>query len=197
MVNKCLSIRPLISEFVDGTLSSDRVWSVQLHMSICPECAQIASSLGKTVDLVRGASPQPLSAGFDATLANRLVAARSQREQALQRSPLSRILFLLCARVAVDSPGIRHGLKVSAPLIVAATVMAFMVAFATSGPGARTGAMVAPDRNQVFINACQHEHADFVSAQPFADPSAQALMQRQTDDSLAKEGAVLLGSGNI
>lgn len=168
-----------------------------MHMSICPECAQIARILGKTVDLLRGATPQPVSAGFDATLAHRLAIARRQREQALQRSPLSRILFLLRARVAVDVADIRHGLRLSAPLIVAATVMAFMVAFATSGPGARPGAIGTLDGNQVFANACQHEHTDYVSAQPFADPSAQALMQRQTDDSLAKEGAVLLGSGNI
>jgi len=197
MAIKCSYVRPLISEYVDGVLANDKAWRVQLHVSVCPDCAEIAKNLAQTVGMLRSVRPAQMSSGFDAALASRLAAARAEKESALQRSWLSSILFSLRARLAVDEPEIRHGVRLSAPLIVAASVLAFMVAFSPTSRGTHPVAVVAPDTSQAFVKECVHDHDSYMIGQPFSDPSAQALMERQNDDSLAREGAVLLGSGNI
>lgn len=168
-----------------------------MHLTVCPDCDRIAKTLGQTVELLHTVSPALPSQGFDASLAQRLAAARAQRDHAVRRSWFSRMAFDLRARLSVDAPAIRAGVRISAPLVVAASVLAFMVAFNPAGPASHTAPPAAGDVSQGFAPACQHEQESYISSQPFADPSAQALMQRQTDDSLAKEGAVLLGSGNI
>lgn len=187
----------MLSEFIDGALDSEGAWTVRMHVSSCQSCAEDLRLLEGTVSLLRSTSQPQLSERFDASLALRIEAARHLREESIHGSVVSRTLFGLRSSLSANRFAIGRALRLSAPVVAGACVMAFLIVSAPSGTVMRAPKAVAVNDTSGFVKACQHEQQSYLAGQPFADPSAQALMQRQTDDALSREGAVLLGSGNI
>ncbi|HEY3331119.1 MAG TPA: zf-HC2 domain-containing protein [Capsulimonadaceae bacterium] len=193
---QCNSFRPMISEYLDNSLSADKMWKVQMHLSICPDCAKLAESLSETVTLIRQLPAQTLSPSFDTNLASRIAEAAKQKQQ-LARAPwVIRAARQVSTAFSTDSIIYSRKYRLTAPVALATAMLG--VALLLSSPSQvappETHA-VAPD--SAFATACMHQNHTYISGQPFADPSAQALLQRQADDHLRRDGAALLGSENI
>jgi len=192
---KCTHIRPMLSDYLDGALSNDATWQVKMHLTVCQECADLAASLGKTVALINTVSAPSLSANFDSGLTSRVQVLAEQRKSAKAGFWLSRL-----ARRVTDGFSYMYVMsdrrvRVSAPIALA-TVMLGMLALFTSPANVPNVQSAAP-ADQGFTEACIHQNHTYISGQAFADPSAQALSQRQSDNNIGQQGADLLGSGSI
>ncbi|MDX1931685.1 MAG: zf-HC2 domain-containing protein [Capsulimonadales bacterium] len=68
----CNSIRPLLSEYVDGMLDENRTWEIKKHLVTCSVCARVADDFSKTARLLASLPPEQPSANFEEMLARRL-----------------------------------------------------------------------------------------------------------------------------
>lgn len=185
MDKNCRTIKPMLSAYVDGSLPSDRAWTVKMHLSACADCAAEASALDRAVSLLRSARAPRLSAGFDAALKERIAGIEPAKTRALSGSPLSRSAYSLRNWLSNMTRLQRLRLAVSTPLLaaaIAATLFFAMPRTATINSGA--GAAMDPS----FAAACVSDHGSFVAGQPLADPSAQALEQHVDTRSIASDG---------
>lgn len=82
-MNDCKKTQPLLSEYVDGTLSGDDAWSVKLHLASCAVCSQVADEISATASLLRGLPRLDTSDAFEDALARRLA------NQVLQPRPMT------------------------------------------------------------------------------------------------------------
>jgi hypothetical protein len=168
-----------------------------MHLSVCTECAAFAKSLQQTVTLLKATTTPSLSPDFDQVLAAKLAAVAAEREAALKAPRF--VKWLNRMRTAVTFPAMTTGerLRLAAPVAVASVMLGFLAFSNPTGIVSTSTGAPLPATDAGFAIACVHQSHTYLSGQPFADPSAQALMQRQTDDSLAQSGANLLGDGKI
>jgi anti-sigma factor RsiW len=68
----CKKIQPLLSEYVDGTLTDQTAWDVKMHVTTCAVCSRVAEELNATANLLRSVPKLEPSANFEAMLAQRL-----------------------------------------------------------------------------------------------------------------------------
>jgi anti-sigma factor RsiW len=68
----CNSIRPLLSEYVDGALDDNLTWEVKMHLSTCSVCEKVTSDFSATARLLSALPQAQPSANFEALLAKRL-----------------------------------------------------------------------------------------------------------------------------
>lgn len=60
---RCRDVLADLSEYLDGTLSAERVAAIQAHLAACDTCARFGGDVGAIVAALRAGSP---SAVFDA-----------------------------------------------------------------------------------------------------------------------------------
>jgi anti-sigma factor RsiW len=167
-IRDCKRIQPLLSEYVDGTLTEEQAWTVQMHVSTCAVCSQIAEDFTATTRLL-AALPEPkLSENFEAMLAKRLA------DESLQPQPLT--LWTRCKSVIVEAwhrPSVRMGMATGTVLAMIVP-MAF---FATSKgivPGKAPVATATPEVIMGSTNSLEQlltEHVTYASSEPFSEHS--------------------------
>lgn len=195
-LTKCKDIRPKISDYIDSALASDEMWAVQLHMSVCPECAQFAASISKTVNALKQLPATTPSANFDRSLASRIQAAIAAGKTRASAPWLVRTCRGFASKLSPKSATSGTGLRLSAPIALATALIGVLALMNQPNPPSLT---VAPRAtvDAGFTAACVHQNQTYVSGQPFADQSALALLQRQTDEGIQHASNGLLGSGKI
>lgn len=82
-IRDCTRIQPLLSEYVDGTLTDQVSWDVKMHITSCAVCAKIADDFTATSRLLGELPPMELSADFEALLTKRLA------DESLRPRPLT------------------------------------------------------------------------------------------------------------
>jgi anti-sigma factor RsiW len=87
-IRDCAKIQPLLSEYVDDTLTEQVAWDVKMHVTSCAVCAKIADDFAATSRLLGELPSMELSANFEAMLTKRL-ADESLRPRSL--TPWNRI----------------------------------------------------------------------------------------------------------
>ncbi len=184
MVRNCKAFAPLISEFVDGALPAGRAWEVQMHLSVCSECAQLAAEMSKTVSMLGRAETLGVSNDFDSRLHTRIAHVGFKRQSAIIRW-IKRSVFWPSTRLPRGTWAV-----VSAPILVGCTLLLATI-FSHPNIGPRPTAvesgLSAPEG--VFVEACVQNHKSFLSTEPLADPAAQVLANQMdsgvSEDSLA------------
>lgn len=82
-IRDCTRIQPLLSEYVDGTLTDQVSWDVKMHITSCAVCAKIADDFTATSRLLGDLPQRELSANFEAMLTKRLA------DESLRPRPLN------------------------------------------------------------------------------------------------------------
>jgi hypothetical protein len=189
--SQCAAVLPLLSEFIDGVLPSESAWSVQKHITLCPDCARSARDLQRTASLLAALPPRPLSQGFDTALSARIAAASAARAEA-NRSPVRRLIARLSAsRLFFPVGGIR---PVTGAITALAACAVFFAAFALNQPLTpsivKTPAPIVSSGDSALVAACLTQHHATVANEPLSDPSAQILdAQLDTDSASAPPDA--------
>lgn len=86
-IRDCTRIQPLLSEYVDGTLTDQVSWDVKMHITSCAVCAKIADDFSATSRLLGELPQMELSANFEAMLTQRLA---DEALRPRQRTPWNR-----------------------------------------------------------------------------------------------------------
>jgi anti-sigma factor RsiW len=68
----CKQVEPLLSEYLDNTLSARDTWEVDRHLTVCPECQKTLNELRQTVSLLVQTPRFELSEDFTMKLQARL-----------------------------------------------------------------------------------------------------------------------------
>jgi anti-sigma factor RsiW len=182
MSKDCKQVQCLLSEYVDGALTSDSTWRVQMHIAVCGECATAAQNLRRTVDILQAATPVLLSEQFDSLLAAKLSVYRPQDPSA---SLLSRVEHGF--RIARARWRDRSRLLVAAAGTTVAAAIVFFAFFSMqTAPMLRSAQSHAPSvsaqsqgavstADLAFVAACSIQHAQYESAQSLADPTAEIV----------------------
>lgn len=68
----CNALQPLLSDYVDGTLSARHTFEVERHMAACSSCARQVRQLEATVNLLHGSERHDTADDFMARLHARL-----------------------------------------------------------------------------------------------------------------------------
>jgi len=171
MDNNCKQIEPMISEYIDGVLSSDQTWRVRMHVASCHSCARLLEELQKTIAVIQTASVPALSNAFDRVLQDRIASIATAKQQADSGSILAKVRYAWSAGMAHLTRGQQMRIAISTPILAATLAVAFVVM--APHPGSQTTTAV----DNSFVATCVTDHQNFVASQPLADPSAQALAQ--------------------
>jgi anti-sigma factor RsiW len=168
----CKKIQPLLSEYIDGALDSEKAWSVKMHIASCAVCSTVADELRGTAALLQTLPPREPSANFEAMLAKRLA------DQVLTPHRPS---FLERLRTWWDTPQVRP-VATSAVALAAVVPMALFVVLrphATGGqqprsvigtPGTET---VADD--EATVNQLWRDHISYASTEPLGNGGGMLL----------------------
>lgn len=68
----CSSLQPLLSEYIDNTLSARQVWEVEKHLARCADCTEQLNRLRSTVEILQAAPRYDTGKDFMASLHARL-----------------------------------------------------------------------------------------------------------------------------
>ncbi|GAB4453483.1 MAG: hypothetical protein OHK0029_06410 [Armatimonadaceae bacterium] len=184
-IRDCKKIQPLLSEFVDGTLSERDDWEVKMHVASCAVCAQIAEDFSATSRLL-SSLPQPvLSSNFEAALAKRLA---DESLRPLPVSPWQRVVRRV--QEAWHRPGLRASMTTGlalAALAPALFVLAPRLMSSGSEGNSRPVAIATPSQNvgtssgavrgttsgaeSEILDEVLSEHVSYASSEPFSNPS--------------------------
>ena len=176
-IRDCKQIQPLLSEYVDGALSTDSAWNVQMHLSSCAVCARIAVNLESTVALLKALPRPETSATFEEKLAVRLA------DQAMRphRTSLGDRLRVWWATPRVPPTVATVGaLAAMVPIVVVAAMYVSPLGWVPTSRAAAT--------RQQFVEKCVQEHASFASSDPLGDPSAM-LLSASPRSAIASDGS--------
>lgn len=172
----CKELLKYMDDYINRTSSSNLTHDIELHLSVCPNCAKLARELECTSLMVRSLSRLNAPAGF-AENVKRRIALQPKSE------PASPSWELIKQRL--------HGLKeslytpvfgqVRVPRLV---VVGLLLCLVTLGSmlvvnQARYSPETVIDR--AYIEMCRDQHASFASANPLADNSAILLRERAHD----------------
>lgn len=84
---ECAQMQPLLSDYLDNTLSARQVWNVEKHLAACAECAALCREIRATVRLLQAAPRFDTGGDFMAKLHARLDSVEPERP--LSRSRLT------------------------------------------------------------------------------------------------------------
>lgn len=161
----CENIKPLVSEYVDGTLAPERQRLVRAHLEQCAACARLAEDFRALGRLLHGLPAAQMTAGFESDLAARLAHAR-------RPSPLTSWLRRIAGTLR-PVPARRPALALGAALLVTAGVVMHPQPLGPITPGPITPATVSFD--QPLVTHCVEQHRSDAAAQPLSDIAAQNL----------------------
>jgi hypothetical protein len=68
----CSNLQPLLSEYIDNTLSARQVWEVEKHLAYCADCTEQLRQLQSTVQILHTAPRYDTGKDFMASLHARL-----------------------------------------------------------------------------------------------------------------------------
>jgi anti-sigma factor RsiW len=150
----CKHVQARLSEFVDGTLPESETWEIRKHLASCSVCTRASAELAATVRLVSALPERGPSESFDDRLAARLAdLVLTPRPPTLREK-----LIALWSRPTIR-PAIASGLALAALV---------PIGFFVFRP-APVRVLVPTD--EAVLTQIAHEHADYASSEPLADPS--------------------------
>lgn len=175
----CETLKPLVSEYIDGRLSPARSRQVRTHLDGCPECARLAQELQTLGGLLRSLPAAQTSADFDAGLARRI--ARTRRPSPAQVW-LQRIGNALCPSPTLLRPALALGSAAAAAAVAVGVV--YFERPITPPPVP----LVSTSIDRPLVSQCVEQHRSYVAAQPLSDIAAQNLAsQVDGTDTLASD----------
>ena len=62
----------LSSDYLDGELEPSLRQKIRAHLAECPACAAFVNTLKATIDILRGAPPQPIPSGYKSRILQRI-----------------------------------------------------------------------------------------------------------------------------
>ncbi len=68
----CRSVEPMLSDYIDSTLSAREIWEVEKHLTSCTACTQLSQQMQATVQVLRSADRYDTADDFMAKLHARL-----------------------------------------------------------------------------------------------------------------------------
>src|SRR5258708_2937961 len=71
-IMNCKKFEPLLSEYIDNSLSARNTWEVDRHLADCNSCSRALNELRRTVDIVADSAQFAVSPDFMAGLQSRL-----------------------------------------------------------------------------------------------------------------------------
>ena len=176
-IRDCTRVQPLLSEYVDGTLTDQASWDVKMHLTSCAVCAKIADDFTATSRLL-GELPQlELPSNFEAMLTKRLA------DQALRPQPLTlwtRLtnafseLWRNNARRNVMATGVAVAMVVPLAVVVMNRPLSVTpgksIAVVTS-PTPQTSNPTGTDSPSLDLNHVLNAHVSYASSEPLGDQS--------------------------
>lgn len=158
--------KPLISEYVNGTLTPEQRRRVHAHVEECKSCARLADDFRTMGRLLNTLPTAQTSAGFENRLAERLAQAR-------RPSPLASWLRRAGGVLWPASFHLRPALALGAAIVVTAGVVFHPSQLDTLQPS--PPAPVSAGFDNPLVTHCVEQHRSYVAVQPLSDLAAQNL----------------------
>ena len=181
-------MKPLISEYVDGTLAPDQRRRVHAHLEECASCNRLAADFRAMGLLLHGLPTAQMSAAFDSRLAERLAQTR-------RPSPLASWLRR-AGSVLWPAPSVRRpALALGAAMLVTAGIVFHPQPLGPVAPGTTPSAAAF---DTPLVTHCVEQHRSYVAAQPLSDIAAQNLAtQLDSSGSLTSDGSAAPEEDNL
>jgi hypothetical protein len=165
---ECGKVQPLLSEYLDNTLSGRQVWTVERHLAACAECAALSREMQAAVQLLQAASRYDTGDDFMAKLHARLdaVAPEAARARPRLESVRDGLAGVLEALRNYRAPALGLGMAAMAALsIVLLLPHPTPATVETGGPPSLAPIAAQPLRRNVALAA----------SNPLDDPAAANL----------------------
>lgn len=181
-------MKPLISEYVDGTLAPERRRRVQAHMDECEPCRRLAEDFRVMGHLLHSLPIAHTSEGFDGRLAERMARMRRPSPSAAWLQRAGSILW--------PAPTLlRPALALGAAMLVTAGVLFYPQPLVPITP-------VPPPSPAAFdtplVTHCVEQHRSYVAVQPLSDIAAQNLAtQLDSTGSLTSDDSGMMEEDNL
>src|SRR5258708_4281357 len=157
----CKRALPLLSEYIDNSLSARDTWEVDRHLAGCNGCTRALNELRRTVDIVAESARFEGSPDFISCLQSRLEGLEPSTE---------RRAWISWVREGFR-PRVLPAWGAAAACALAVIILLSKPGVHSSvGPGASTG---GPDPKEV--QAAAHQTVAFSASDPFADIGAANL----------------------
>lgn len=180
----CHEIEPLLSEYIDNTLSARQTWEVDRHLAECNLCTHAANALRKTVALLSDAPTYDLSVDFMAKLQSRLAEVETNQ-------PMPSFLQNWRTNLAeMFRPRVRPVWGLGLATCVLATVLAvqFVPRSLPAVDSPRVAVVVEPVK-RVTVRQAASQNIAIEASDPFGDTAAANLAAHATNESAADNGA--------
>jgi hypothetical protein len=183
MDKTCSEIGKYLSGYIDGALTSDMAWKIDMHCATCRNCAQTIQQLRKTVSLLAQVQPKPMSENFDSKLAAKIAALdmKAPHRRSAAQTLWDRVIFGITSS--------RREIKLRIGFAAAAASLVFVGVLTPhsllqpdktiKGTIKSAAALPAMDTQDAdFIAACANDQNQTSDTQSLVDPAAQTLAAR-------------------
>ena len=165
----CRTVQPLLSEYIDNTLSARETWEVDRHLAECNSCNRALNEMRRTVGLVASSPRFEVSDDFMASLQVRLAGVEPSPARWAWLEGL-RDLFRPRALPAWGALG---------ALGTAALAFVMLVPRGPQIPAAKLGVPVA---EPAIVQSAARQNLALQAADPFADIAAANLSAHVSTD---------------
>ena len=165
---KCNKMQPLLSEYVDNSLSARETWEVDRHVTQCYECARVLNELRRTVELVGSADRYEVSPEFVDRLETRISGIEPNAPRGAWLGGLGRIF--------------RHRALPAWGLAVASCALAILVFIPHPEPGGSQPPVVRPASESGHVAVAANQNVALAASDPFADIATANLTAHASAD---------------
>jgi len=161
---KCPNIKPLLSEYIDNTLSAHVTWEVDKHLADCNPCTRMLNEMRQTVSLLSAAPRLDVPPDFMAKLQSRIAAVEPAPPR---RAWLSGIAEMFRPRV----------LPAWGAAVAACGLAVIVLLPKASEPGQGAAAL-----DPAMVQAARSHNVELATSNPLGDPAAAALVATEQEN---------------